>query len=117
MTVNDIFERVTVLLGYSNADGTHMGLEVIKSRTVGCINQILSDLSVSLVLSDLNDEITLDKSGIDAVVYGAAMLLALGVGDAEKNVLFAGLYNIKRSAYKSLITKKSDVLPSDDGGV
>lgn len=117
MTANDIFERVVALLGYSNSDGSHNGLEVIKSRTVNCANQILSDLSVDATISDLNDDITLNKVGLDAVVYGVAMLLALGLGDGEKNVLFAGLYNIKRSAYMSVITGRSDVLPCDDGGV
>lgn len=117
MTANDIFERVVALLGYSNSNGSQQGLEVIKSRTVNCVNQILSDLALDIAISDLNDDIMLNKVGLDALVYGVAMLLSLGMGDGEKNVLFAGLYNIKRSAYMSVITERSDVLPSDDGGV
>lgn len=117
MKVIDIFERVITLLGYSNADGAHTGLEVLKGRTVCCTNQILSDLGLPLILSSLEDAFEISPLGVDAIVYGVAMLLALGVGDGEKNVLFGGLYNIKRTAYKSAVTEKNDVLPCDDGGV
>lgn len=117
MRVIDVFERVIALLGYSNADGTHNGLEVLKGRMVCCTNQIMSDLGLNLNLSSLEDSFEISSLGVDAVVYGVAMLLSLGINDGEKNVLFAGLYNIKRAAFKSTITEKSDVLPCDNGGV
>lgn len=50
MTLIDVFERALALLGYSNADGGHTGLEVLKSRTVCCANQIVSDLGLNLSL-------------------------------------------------------------------
>ena len=117
MTVNEIFDRVMALLGYSNADGDKNGLEVLKSRVIDCVNQILSDLSVENSVTDFSDTLLVSGVCLDAVIYGTAMLLALTVCDNEKNVLFAGLYNIKRATYKSSVTTKKDALPIDDGGV
>jgi hypothetical protein len=117
MTVNEIFERTLSLLGYSNIDGTRNGLEVLESRVVHCVNQILSDLEEKVSVTDLSDNITLTGVGMDALIYGTAMLLALNICDSEKNVLFAGLYNIKRATYKSCVAEKKDVFPVDNGEV
>ena len=117
MTVNEIFDRVLALLGYSNKDGGYEGLEVLKSRVIDCVNQILADLETEVMVSKLNDSLPVEGVGIEAVIYGTAMLLALSICDNEKNVLFAGLYNIKRATYKSNVYQKKDALPFDDGGV
>ena len=117
MMVNEIFDRVISLLGYSNSGGDKNGLEVLESRAVDCVNQILSDLSLEHSVSALEDSLPITGVCLDAVVYGVAMLLALTACDNEKNVLFAGLYNIKRATYKSSVNIKKDVLPFDDGGV
>ena len=117
MTANELFERAIALLGYSNPNGDKAGLETLLARTVDCINQILSDISSDKKISALDEEIPVFGTGLEALIYGTAMLLALSISDNEKNVLFAGLYNIKRAAYKSSLTVRSDVLPFDDGGI
>lgn len=117
MTVNEIFDRAVILLGYSNKDGGYDGLEILKSRVLCCVNQILADLTTKGELTNLSDTISIEGVGIEAVIYGVAMLLALSICDNEKNVLFAGLYNVKRATYKSSVHQKKDTLPLDDGGV
>ena len=117
MTVNEVFDKAIALLGYNNSDGGYEGLEVLKSRVLYCVNQILADLTLKGELTELNDLLPISGVGIEAVIYGTAMLLSLSICDNEKNVVFAGIYNIKRATYKSSIQTKKDTLPSGDGGV
>ncbi len=117
MIANKIFLKVLDLLGYSGINGDKSGLEVLESRSVCAINQILADLSIDVQISTLEDTVILDNGGNEVLVYGVAMLLALGIDDAEKNKFFADIYNRKRMSYKVQITKISDVLPCSYGGV
>lgn len=116
MTVNEVFKKAVALLGYSNADGSESGLEVLHSRNATAVNQILADLGEQGTLVD-TDKIPLSNNGLEVLIYGTAMLLALSISDNEKSNLFTNLYNLKRSSYKSHITKRSDTLPNLNGGV
>ena len=117
MTANKVFLEALDLLGYSGINGDKSGLEVLESRSVCAINQILADLSINLQISTLEDTVVLENGGKEVLVYGVAMLLALGIDDCEKNKFFADIYNRKRASYKVQIEKINDVLPCSDGGV
>lgn len=117
MTANNIFTKAIDLLGYSGINGDKSGLEVLESRAVSAINQILSDLSVDIQIATLEDSVLVENTLNEILVYGVAMLLALGIDDAEKNKFFATIYNRKRTSYKGKVLKINDVLPSADGGV
>ena len=117
MTANEIFLKALDLLGYSGINGDKSGLEVLESRAVSAINQILADLSKGSKISSLEDALQIEKTVNEALIYGVAMLLALGIDDCEKNKFFAELYNRKRTANKAEITKINDVLPVGYGGV
>ena len=117
MTANKIFLASLDLLGYSGINGDKSGLEVLESRAVCAINQILADLSVNIEISTLEDTLAIQNGGNEVLIYGVAMLLALSIDDAEKNRFFATIYNRKRTSYKVEIAKINDVLPSSDGGV
>ena len=117
MTVNDLFGKVVELLGYSCENGDSSGLIVIESRVLTAVGQILSDLGVRKAPTTFTEQLEIEAKTEEALIYGTAMLLAIGTGDAEKGRFFTELYNMKRTACKSEIVKRKNVVPFDDGGV
>ncbi len=110
MTGYDVIKRAIHLLGYS-------GEEVDTSETHGAaekgleiINQLLPDLNCNGIFS-LLDSLEIPKAKEEALFYGAAMLLALIEGDANKNQLFAEMYNAKRATALAEISGVKDTLP------
>ena len=116
MTVNDLFKKVAELLGYSGENGDLSGLSVIESRAITAIRQILSDLGVNKMPDVFLDTIEINADKEETLIYGTAMLLAIGTGDVEKGKFFTEVYNMKRAGVKSKILKRKNVVPFDDGG-
>lgn len=110
MTGYDIIKRAMNLLGYSgNSDdpGRAVG-ETAKGAQI--INQLLLDLNYGDIVS-LSESLDISHSAEDALCYGTAMLLAITEGDAEKNRVFAEIYNAKRSAALAKTDTVKDCLP------
>ena len=111
MTGNNVLNRVTALLGYTDKNGQMSENNIIKSRLLDYINQITLDLDGTGDLKALYDIIKIKKECEEALIYGVAMLLALSVGDSEKNSIFANVYNFKRAAAKGNTVLKVDNMP------
>ncbi len=116
MTGNNVVGKATYLLGYTDKNGQSSEENIIKSRALEFINQISLDLGGDGQLKALYDIINIGKECEEALVYGVAMMLALSVGDSEKNSVFAKLYNLKRASAKFFVSSKKDSLPVTDGG-
>ncbi len=97
MTGYDVFKRSLNLLGYTDSDDRLSPNNDLYLRSIHIINQIAVDLKQDEI-SDMNAEINMPQRLTEALPYGVAMLLALSSGDANKNSLFAEIYNAKRAS-------------------
>ena len=107
----NLFDDAMKLLGYTDFDGNIQDTTGLKERAIPVINRILADVGLDIEISKLSEEINTDKNQREALIYGAAMLLALTDGDGEKNRLFAEIYNGKRSMCKNTKSAVRDTLP------
>lgn len=111
MTGHKIYTRVLNLLGYINHDNSITPDAELQGRALHALNQILIDLKQEEV-ADMDCEINLSQSSIEALIYGVAMILSLSGCDAEINRVFTQIYNSKRSTALSEICVVTDVLPT-----
>lgn len=116
MTGNDVFERVSNLLGYSNLHTVRTDKEKLLKRAHEIINQICLDLKIPQI-NRLSDEISTNRLSLDALCYGTAMLFSLIEGDGKMNKIFTDIYNAKRSAALSKKDIIDDKLPTVSYGV
>ena len=116
MTGLDIYNKAMMLLGYDQNTVNHGAIDEIMPKALDIINNILIDLNLSPINS-LAEEINGTPKQKDALCSGTAMLIALLEGDTNKNVIFTGIYNAKRSIALKTSANIEDVLPTDDGGV
>lgn len=112
----DVYKRALNLLGYIGSDEDQALSKSLLKRSFELINQILEDLNICKI-SSLVDDIEASAKQLQAVCYGTAMLIAVSEGDSAKNALFAEIYNAKRSAALSGISKIEDNLPTVSYGV
>lgn len=118
-TGEEIKNRALQLLNYTDRDGqldSAMYADVT-ARALVLINQIYSDVWYGLYdegfeeLGSLTDALRLPERVIhDVMPYGAAMLMAQTIGDADNQSLMTTLYNRKRA----LLThnrQRRDVMP------
>ena len=101
MTGYDAVKRAMNLLGYSAEEGERYETNSASVNGLGIVNQISSDLGCGIISPEKEE----------ALCYGTAMLLALREGDAEKNRLFAEIYNQKRGTALAGLTHIKDCLP------
>ncbi len=111
MKGHNVFDDAIRLLGYTDFEGNIQDTSGLKARAVSVINSILADICSGVKITKLSDEIPLNEEQSDALVYGAAMLLALSDGNGEKNRIFAEIYNGKRAICKSDKSTVRDTLP------
>ena len=116
MTGYDIYNKVLNLSGNINHIDDGFSEQIILERMPDIINQICFDLKIPTIKA-LENEINATEAQIDALCYGAAMLLSLSGGETEKNRLFTQIYNAKRAAVLSEIQKIQDRLPTVSYGV
>ncbi len=109
MTGYDVFKRALSLLNLSGKT-VFRDREAENSAVLEILNQLLLDLKCKEIAS-LGQTLVISDSKSEALVYGVAMMIALTVGDAAKNGLFAEVYNAKRSIALSELTHIRDVLP------
>ena len=125
MTGRDVLNRAMQLLGYTNGYGEVDGLrdaELMK-RGTAAVDQILPDLRRIEApgwtiegTADLDAALPLSpEAAKDVMPYGVAMLLAQGESDGDAQMLFAQLYNRKRTGVKSPSGRRIDVLPRTHG--
>ena len=110
MTGYDVINRAMNLLGYSGEEGERFESNDASLSGLEIIKQILSDLSCGII-SSLSDSLEILPEKEEALCYGTAMLLALREGDADKNQLFAEIYNQKRGTALAGLTHIKDCLP------
>ncbi|MBO4693867.1 MAG: hypothetical protein J5659_05715 [Clostridia bacterium] len=111
MRASDIFKRAMRLCGISEEVLDENDLTDLHARALDAINTALFDLCGVEGVSSLSDLKDIPAKTADAVVYGTAMLLSLAYGDTDKSSLFSSVFNQKRAAIKSNISKIADVLP------
>ncbi len=111
MTGNDVFNRVLNLLGYLNSYTTKTDNQNLLKRAPDIINQVCLDLKIPNI-TRLSDEIEASDKALDALCYGAAMIMALVDGDGVKNKMFSDIYNAKRAAALSSKDVIVDKLPN-----
>ncbi len=112
----DVYKRALSLLGYVGYDDDAALSESLLRRALDLINQILADLKLD-ELEYISDEIIASSEKTQALCYGTAMLMAISEGDAQKNALLAEIYNSKRSAALSEVSKVEDKLIKVSNGV
>ncbi len=120
MTGKEAFRVALQLLGYTDQSGepdSRCGTEIYKTGLVA-VNQIAAELSVAQSgllppsLTSLQQTLPLTEQTARTVLpYGVAMLLAAASGDADKQSVFAALYDGHRAACSSDYTRRVDVLP------
>ena len=109
MTVNDIYNRVLILLG---EDGLREELNndtLSKSHFLSSFNEIMSDLTDEENEYGMYSELDLPQPLRQAALYGTAMLLSLENGQTESNRIFCELYNSKRAAAKGRLKQIKNV--------
>ncbi len=111
MTGYDVYKRCMALMGYVTSSSEIISDYTLIARFTEILNQIALDLKLSPIES-LSEEITENTSKLDALCYGAAMLLSFSESDITKNQFFTNIYNSKRIAALSEVSSVSDVLPS-----
>ncbi len=115
MTGYDVIKRAINLLGYSGDGVDPCESDSTSAKGLEIIKQLLSDLRCGGI-SSLSDPLDISQAKEDALCYGAAMLLALTVGDAERNRLFTEIYNAKRGAALGNTARVQDRLPNVTAG-
>lgn len=117
MTGYDVYERAMILLGNTDTDGNVADGAAVIPSALAAINIISADLFGGGELKDIFDRVDAEGEGLSALVYGAAMLLALILGEAEQNRVFCSLYNASRGKVKAQTAGIKDVLPSFGEGI
>lgn len=111
MTGNEIYNRAVELIGaYVAGCGENEDI-MLKRQAKVFINQILSDLTFDVQISNLSDEILCDKDVLQALPFGVAMLICVAAGITEKQGFFAGIYESRRARIKSCTAQRTDTLP------
>lgn len=114
MTGYDIYKKTFDLLGYGDNTYSPKTSEISEKRCFESLNIILSDLKSGTVKS-ASEELSVSSAVSEALIYGVAMFISLGVGDGERNRLFAELYNAKRAAALAAVDYIGESLPSSEG--
>lgn len=115
MTGYDVMKRATSLLGYSGGEGDPAESDSAALKGLEIIKQLSMDLRFGEI-SSLSESLDIPQSKTEALCYGMAMLLALTEGDANKNRLFAEIYNAKRGAALAETANIKDCLPTSTVG-
>ena len=120
MTGAQVLKTALQLLNYTDQNGqvNSANSQEYFGRGLAVINQIYADLwnmrdtnGVFVPLSDINQNIALDEDVCrNAMVYGAAMLMAQSIGDGDNQAMYASLYN-KRRTYNATSSRRIDALP------
>lgn len=113
MTVNNVYNSAIKLLGYNNLYLSIEDNDIFKKRAVEFVNRIGSDLFEMPPVSSFLEEFRIPSGALEALIYGLCMLISLSESDGDKNRLFTELYNLKRTSFKSKITKISDAFPEN----
>ena len=113
MTVSNVYNSAIKLLGYNNLYLSVEDNDILKKRAVEFVNQIGYDLFKMPPVNSFLEEFNVPSGALEALIYGLCMLVSLSESDGDKNRLFTELYNLKRSGFKSAITKISDVFPTN----
>lgn len=114
MTGYDIYKKTFDLLGYGDNTYSPKTAEISEKRCFESLNIILSDLKSDTV-KNVSEELSVSPAVSEALIYGVAMLISLGVGDGERNRIFTELYNAKRAAALAAVDHVGDRLPSSEG--
>jgi len=111
MTGYDVYKRTLSLSGRSDSAEGGFSQQVLLERMPDIINQICFDLKIDPIKA-LEDTLNANDKQIDALCYGTAMLLAVSEGESGRNQLFTQIYNAKRAAALSEMTRIEDNMPS-----
>lgn len=116
MTGLDVIQKALLLLNYTDSAG-HVDSRVsgaVQARGLGILNQLLADAWYAkndtpfVPLAAVTQPLPCDeRTAMDVLPYGVAMLLAQGEGDGDNQSTFAALYNQKRAAYTHTETRKN----------
>lgn len=112
MTVNNVYNSAIKLLGYNNAYLSIEDNDILKKRAVEFVNRIGFDLFKMPSVNGFLEEFNIPPNALEALIYGVCMLISLSESDGDKNRLFTELYNLKRSSFKSSVTKITDTFPA-----
>ena len=113
-----VLEQALRLLNYTDVYGQTDGVQHMElyKRGLAAVNQVYADLWYTgkkepfIPLCSLKEPILLPQRQLrDVMPYGVAMLLALSEGDGDNQLLYAEIYNRKRTA-ASDCRKRLDVL-------
>ncbi len=115
MTGNDLYKRVTSLLGYGDRSYEILSDKLSSQRAETAMLMICNDLQIP-VPSTLEDQIVANEKELNALCFGTAMLLAVMDGDEASNHFFAGAYNGARAIAKAGKGEVSDVMPKENTG-
>lgn len=113
MTGYDIYKSSMEKLGLTDNTGRVEQNEAFKVSALEAINEMLADIISCEPIKNLSDEIkaSIDNKTKSLISYGVAMILSVLLGDTEKNTVITAVFNAKRSAYLSKISKISDNSP------
>ncbi len=108
MTVREMYQKALTLLGYAGSDSISGEAEFVR-KGIAVINQIYSDLFYAVskesfvYVNSFTDKINLPERILnDVMPYGVAMLLAQSENDSDNQMIFAALYNKKRTGVTNI---------------
>ena len=105
MTVSEMIKKITLLLGYTDANGEIGANTKLKQSAIIAINAVYSDLfniikpeTVFTELTRTDEKINLPVRVLnDIMPYGAAAFLAQSENDGDQQQFYIMLYNSKRA--------------------
>lgn len=115
MTGYDIYKKACARVGVSGAADEIIADSRLLARALEFVNQIALDLKMNEI-NNLSDEIAGDSVKTEALCCGVAMLISLSCGQAEKNQIYANIYNSKRAAVLAHSSFIEDKLPTAEDG-
>ncbi len=111
MKAYEVYKSALSLLGYVDSDDRIVPDNTLYKRAIAIINQTLTDLKQNEI-ENMNSEINISKSCLEALIWGVAMLLSISTADADKNRVFTSIYNSKRTAALCEAETIEDKLPN-----
>lgn len=117
MKLINIFLRAAKLCGISENYLDNNDISDLQSRALTAINTTLFDLCGEPEHRLLSETADVSETCIDAAIYGTAMYLSLAFGDTDNASLFSKIYNSKRAAVKSSLSRIADVLPKTEANI
>ena len=118
-TGEEVKNRALQLLNYTDARGRADSTLYadVAARSLAIVNQIYAECWYSCKgdgfeeLATLTQELQLPRRIVDEVMpYGAAMLMAQSIGDADNQTMMTDIYNQKR-ALLTQTPRREDVMP------